>query len=50
MNKRPLISIVIPFYNEEGSVFGFHEAITKALANLSEYDFEFIFFFLSFSI
>jgi polyisoprenyl-phosphate glycosyltransferase len=42
MNKRPLISIVIPFYNEEGSVFGFHEAITKALANLSEYDFEFI--------
>jgi glycosyltransferase involved in cell wall biosynthesis len=42
MNKRPLVSIVIPFYNEEGSVFGFHEAITKALANLTEYDFEFI--------
>ena len=42
MNKRPLVSIVIPFYNEEGSVFSFHEAITKALANLTEYDFEFI--------
>jgi glycosyltransferase involved in cell wall biosynthesis len=42
MNKRPLISIVIPFYNEEGSVFGFHEAITEALANLSEFEFEFI--------
>ena len=42
MIKRPLVSIVIPFYNEEGAVFGFHEAITRALANLTEFDFEFI--------
>lgn len=42
MNKRPLISIVIPFYNEEGAVFGFHEAITKALTGLSAFEFEFI--------
>lgn len=42
MNKRPLVSIVIPFYNEEGAVFGFHEAITQALANSTEFDFEFI--------
>ena len=42
MIKRPLVSIVIPFFNEEGAVFGFHEAITQALANLTEFDFEFI--------
>lgn len=42
MNKRPLVSIVIPFYNEEGAVFGFHEAITKALTSLSAFEFEFI--------
>ena len=42
MNKRPLVSIVIPFYNEEGSVFGFHKAITHAISNLNSYDFEFI--------
>lgn len=42
MNKRPLVSIVIPFYNEEGSVLGFHQAITKAISNLNAYDFEFI--------
>ena len=42
MIKRPLVSIVVPFYNEEGAVFGFHDAITLALANLTEFDFEFI--------
>lgn len=42
MNKHPLVSIVIPFYNEEGSVFKFHEAITQALSNLSDYNFEFV--------
>ena len=42
MNKRPLVSIVIPFYNEEGSVLGFHKAITQAISNLNAYDFEFI--------
>jgi glycosyltransferase involved in cell wall biosynthesis len=42
MIKRSLVSIVIPFFNEEGAVFGFHEAITQALANLTEFDFEFI--------
>ena len=42
MNKRPLVSIVIPFYNEEGSVLGFHQAIAKAISNLHAYDFEII--------
>lgn len=42
MNKHPLVSIVIPFYNEEGAVFGFHEALTKALKSLSQFEFEFI--------
>lgn len=42
MNNRPLVSIVAPFYNEEGSVFRFHEAITRELATLSEFDFELI--------
>jgi len=42
MNNRPLVSIVAPFFNEEGSVLRFHEALTKELSNLSEFDFEFI--------
>jgi glycosyltransferase involved in cell wall biosynthesis len=42
MNKHPLVSIVIPFYNEEGAVFGFHKALTKALKSLSQFEFEFI--------
>jgi glycosyltransferase involved in cell wall biosynthesis len=42
MTKRPLVSIVTPFYNEEGSVLGFHQAMMDALANLTDFDFEFI--------
>lgn len=42
MNKRPLVSLVIPFYNEEGCVFSFHKAINEALASADQYDFEFI--------
>jgi glycosyltransferase involved in cell wall biosynthesis len=42
MTKRPLVSIVTPFYNEEGSILGFHQAMTKALSNLTDFDFEFI--------
>ena len=42
MTKRPLVSIVTPFYNEEGSIVGFHQAITKALDHLKDFDFEFI--------
>jgi glycosyltransferase involved in cell wall biosynthesis len=42
MTKRPLVSIVTPFYNEEGSILGFHQAMSKALANLTDFDFEFI--------
>jgi glycosyltransferase involved in cell wall biosynthesis len=33
---------VTPFYNEEGSILGFHQAMTKALSNLTDFDFEFI--------
>ena len=42
MTKRPLVSIVTPFYNEEGGILGFHQAMTKALGNLTDFDFEFI--------
>ena len=42
MTKRPLVSIVTPFYNEEGSILGFHRAMSNALANLTGFDFEFI--------
>lgn len=42
MNKRQLVSIIAPFYNEEGSVHRFHTAVTKVLTNLTEYDFELI--------
>lgn len=42
MNKPLLVSIVTPFFNEEGSVFVFNNAITHALDHLSEFEFEFI--------
>jgi len=42
MTKRPLVSIVTPFFNEEGSILGFHQAMSKAIANLKDFDFEFI--------
>ena len=42
MTKKPLVSIVTPFYNEQGSVGAFWEAITKTLANLEPPAFEFI--------
>lgn len=42
MTKRSLVSIVTPFYNEEGSILVFHQAMTDALAKLTDYDFEFI--------
>lgn len=42
MIKRPLASIVIPFYNEEGCVMRFYQAMTRALSDLKDFDFEFI--------
>lgn len=42
MTNKPLVSIVTPFYNEEGSILGFHQAISDSLAKLPDYDFEFI--------
>jgi glycosyltransferase involved in cell wall biosynthesis len=42
MIKRPLVSIVTPFFNEEGSVFVFNNAITHALDRILGFEFEFI--------
>ena len=42
MTKKSLVSIVTPFYNEEGSVEAFRKAITEALVNLDNFEFEFI--------
>lgn len=42
--RRPLISIVTPVFNEEGSVPIFYDRLTRALAPLrGEFDFEIIF-------
>ena len=41
---RPLISIVVPVYNEETNVLPFHDAISAVVAPLeSKYEFEFVF-------
>ena len=43
MNKRPLISIVTPCYNEELNVDELYRRILAAISGLSKYDFELIF-------
>jgi len=41
---KPLISLVVPVYNEELNVGPFHAEVSKVIATLtSEYDFEFVF-------
>jgi polyisoprenyl-phosphate glycosyltransferase len=41
---KPLISIVVPVFNEETNVVSFHDAVCAAIAPLAErYDFEFVF-------
>jgi polyisoprenyl-phosphate glycosyltransferase len=41
---RPLISIVVPVFNEETNIVSFHDAVCTAIAPLAErYDFEFVF-------
>lgn len=42
--SRPLISIVVPVFNEELNIGPFYEAVSHELATLSDlYDFEFVF-------
>jgi glycosyltransferase involved in cell wall biosynthesis len=42
--NRPLISIVVPVYNEEANIGPFYAAVTEATAKLEpEYSFEFVF-------
>ena len=42
MDKRPIISIVTPFFNESGNVQAFCQAISSELEHLSSYRFEVI--------
>jgi glycosyltransferase involved in cell wall biosynthesis len=43
-NSKPLISIVVPVFNEESNIFAFHEEVSKAIAPLSDrFEFEFVF-------
>jgi len=43
-SRKPLISIVVPVYNEELNIAPFYEAVSAQLASLSDrYDFEFVF-------
>jgi glycosyltransferase involved in cell wall biosynthesis len=42
--SKPLISLVVPVYNEEMNVGPFHAEVSKVIAPLaSAYDFEFVF-------
>lgn len=40
---KPLISIVVPVFNEELNLRGLHEAVTKVMHEIGEYDWEFVF-------
>ena len=42
MAQRPLISIVTPFFNEGVGVLQFHQALTKTINTLINFDFEII--------
>jgi len=42
MAQRPLISIVTPFFNEGVGVLQFHQALTKTIDTLINFDFEII--------
>jgi dolichol-phosphate mannosyltransferase len=44
MDKRKLLSIVVPVYNEEGNVEPLHDEVVRALAPLADrYELEFVF-------
>jgi len=42
MAHRPLVSIVTPFYNEEGCVKHFYQVIAQTMDQLADFDFEII--------
>lgn len=42
MTARPLISLVVPFYNEEDAIDAFHEKITEVVDAIDDAEFEFI--------
>jgi glycosyltransferase involved in cell wall biosynthesis len=39
----PLISIVVPVFNEEDNLLRFHEAVTAVMRSIGAYDWEFVF-------
>jgi glycosyltransferase involved in cell wall biosynthesis len=44
MDRKPLISLIVPVFNEEDNVIPFYDAVAPITAQLSErYDFEFVF-------
>ena len=40
---RPTISILVPCYNEEAVLNKFYERISEVVANITNYEFEFVF-------
>ena len=40
---RPIISILVPCYNEEAVLNKFYERISEVVANITNYEFEFVF-------
>jgi dolichol-phosphate mannosyltransferase len=44
MDRKPLISLIVPVFNEEDNVIPFYDAVAPITAQLSDrYDFEFVF-------
>lgn len=40
---RPIISILVPCYNEEAVLNKFYERISEVVANITNYEFKFVF-------
>ena len=42
-NRKKLVSVIVPAYNEEESIPAFYDCIVKVFDELSDYDFELLF-------
>ena len=43
MPSRPLITLVVPVFNERDNLVQFHDAVTEVMRSIGEYDWEFVF-------